>query len=1604
MDSVLRKELVRTANDHLANVIGASGKPEELVRLTTEIVKATRSLCQGTPEATQQNSTVILAAFVKAAKAIAQNPRAVDSASLQQLSASKKAVETLVCELDEWHSSGTRDEGHAVLQRLCSDGPADAGPTDQEKKLADELRRHQVSLTKKKKEPQTEPPQHGRPEEVLGIAIRGLEASSQELAKVAAEEKSPTRKRLFEPMLTIVKMVNMLLDVVDSLFVSKYPMRSQVHTFCCTLLDSVLSYKEKGKSEDTSILRTLQTQPSAMLSAIEVMSEQCQSRLQDLEANQQKSIMRTSAIHDLDNDIGKPPSPQPKMHNRPPPPQPPVQTKRLEEPPKKKEFEIYCILSTNVAVDPKTNLQIPKGTEVALKATSDTTVLEVKKELALRTGIPINQIQVKFRGDDTLPDSTKVNSNNPVPYFMFNEFEPSEESLQEWKKELRKKNKVKLEDVDWSQFKSTVGIALFDNEVFEEGGSWLSFDEGDVIEIIEKTPDGWCEGILNGLTGTFPASFVLEVQPPRSKEELKQLIKLVNLKKKSPDAELDIAIGEDRKSVGRNSPQPKSKAAETSQNEFGHTPRLMEDRRASEQVLDHSPQLRPKMNVKRKGVEEDRRTSEPVIPLMEQGKNGKLKRTVKELIKRKTQGAAWDEEGGGDKGVEGLKPRSPILSGRSVSASSPSQPSEEERVKAQGVPEPGKKVAPLRPPEPAGAKLSPQIPMKGIPSPQSRSKRPPPPPPPFSVTHGSKSSPEEQVKSPIPVLITDEGEEGGGVRDKPGSGEGQGLLGPSTAPPIKSSASMEQLFETLREFDEATENDDPIARTKPDRNFTTTDYTPIPEKERPVPVPKRENQPESDNEESSPSPELPVPARSGSISALTPVSVRSSSIPGPIPACARSGSTSGSSVPPVDDAPPTPPERHISSAKAKPQQPPSHIGTAPKNDSSGDETPPLSPVQSGSQAKSSTKAQPQQPNMQKQGISEVAPPLPSEQAPPPQPERLPSRSVSRPHLSQPPVAAASKQSGSEAPPIPTERPALPSKPVSRPSVSGPSRQEDPADEAPPIPTERPALPSKPVSRPSVSGLSRQEDPADEAPPIPTERPALPSKPVSKSLPSQQPQASPKPDTPVLEPVTVSKPQSPTPAATKQSSLGNEAPPRPPERPSLPTKVLLRPAPSPPTSAPSAANSAPSPAPKQDEATKPSRLLVKPVFRPPPPPNGPPPSEQTAATPPKLLVSRQTAPELPPVHTHNPVQNQTKLSPSKTAHNGGAKVKRNASFSPSSSRNESPDEQKIQEYLGSPVVMRRTKAVVGEANSRQLVTSDDMDDCTGVGKEGVLYKEAAGNAEWKARYFQLLGDKLIYFESDSLPQDDKQLGEVLCHRMQRAVPLDKREGYHCFAINMKYETSVVLATTISSEMDDWIRSINKMISMARLRNPKQLELLWYGCASKCLDYMLEGKRLEEVRVLLSSAGNQALISKWLNHLEKGEEPDLSCIPDTSTAAAFLKCILKDKLPRCLISQERAKELCDMMRTASPLSTLATRLQELADEPRALLKQLLNMFGQALEYCDINKTAIGDLNHCFGPLIFEKLSTAQRFAGLIPPLTSLLPKITNPKWDLDQATYV
>lgn len=53
----------------------------------------------------------------------------------------------------------------------------------------------------------------------------------------------------------------------------------------------------------------------------------------------------------------------------------------------------------------------------------------------------------------------------------------------------------------------------------------LGFDEGDLIEIVEKSADGWWTGRVDGNVGVFPASFVEIIQIPKTKEERKRLLK-----------------------------------------------------------------------------------------------------------------------------------------------------------------------------------------------------------------------------------------------------------------------------------------------------------------------------------------------------------------------------------------------------------------------------------------------------------------------------------------------------------------------------------------------------------------------------------------------------------------------------------------------------------------------------------------------------------------------------------------------------------------------------------------------------------------------------------------------------------------------------------------------------------------------------------------------------------------------------------------------------------------------------------------------------------------------------------------------------------------------
>ena len=249
-----RKELVSVTMERLTSVIGASGKAEELVRLTTQIVQAAKRLAEDTPEPTKTRSTGVLAEFVIAAKKIAQNVRAVDTNSLQQLSSTRKAVESLVKELDGWHEAHIPKQQQAISQEPSLEeilaqtnsisrqesrssfasgkgSPTESPVTEQEKRLGTELKR-QLEALQRKAEPQSNPEQHGNPEEILRTAVGGLTRSTKELMELSGQgasgQKIPSKEALLEPTVLLAKMVSMLMDLVDSLFVSKFPMRSQV--------------------------------------------------------------------------------------------------------------------------------------------------------------------------------------------------------------------------------------------------------------------------------------------------------------------------------------------------------------------------------------------------------------------------------------------------------------------------------------------------------------------------------------------------------------------------------------------------------------------------------------------------------------------------------------------------------------------------------------------------------------------------------------------------------------------------------------------------------------------------------------------------------------------------------------------------------------------------------------------------------------------------------------------------------------------------------------------------------------------------------------------------------------------------------------------------------------------------------------------------------------------------------------------------------------------------------------------------------------------------------------------------------------------------------
>lgn len=362
--------------------------------------------------------------------------------------------------------------------------------------------------------------------------------------------------------------------------------------------------------------------------------------------------------------------------------------------------------------------------------------------------------------------------------------------------------------------------------------------------------------------------------------------------------------------------------------------------------------------------------------------------------------------------------------------------------------------------------------------------------------------------------------------------------------------------------------------------------------------------------------------------------------------------------------------------------------------------------------------------------------------------------------------------------------------------------------------------------------------------------------------------------------------------------------------------------------------------------------------PPPPPK---PKELKATL---LVAGKQECSSAPVSRTASPEDASVLLREASGLLRVGGRLEKNMSAS-------SGALQTALEKNQSPVVYRKTTGLASVAHVPE--GGDSLDDCTGMGKEGVLHKESSSSREWRGRYFRLLDWSLVYYEGNSWSEDLHPLGELLLIKMKEAVRVGEKNGFQCFAIHMRDDTSVVLGCYTEPDMIDWVRSITKMIKMAPMEISVQgVEhgACYYKAALKCISYLSEAKWSDQFFV--SAHSDQQRVRQWLEQVDYGQDADLSAMPDGVTAVTLL-CQLLDKARLGpLVPSALSQQLCGLVSSADPVSVLSSKLEKLPADITGLLRQLLRLFGQVLER---DQVGLSKLSSVFAALMFERLNARQ-----------------------------
>ena len=239
MDSKERLEVMGAITRDLT-ALSTESDPNELVKLTTNVVNQAKKLLEGAPESVVGEGKTVLAAFVLATRAVAQNPSSAGPKALKTLTSSRQDVEVLVRRLNNWHASkyAGSERKSSMEINLEQISPSTVRPpispvSELEESLVRKLQDARQEL-RLRKEVRPANSLEEEPRSILKEAVLVLNTAVQEMEQeLSKQSPGPRREPLLEPLLNVTQHVCKMLDLEDTLFVAKFPMRKQVCVCVC---------------------------------------------------------------------------------------------------------------------------------------------------------------------------------------------------------------------------------------------------------------------------------------------------------------------------------------------------------------------------------------------------------------------------------------------------------------------------------------------------------------------------------------------------------------------------------------------------------------------------------------------------------------------------------------------------------------------------------------------------------------------------------------------------------------------------------------------------------------------------------------------------------------------------------------------------------------------------------------------------------------------------------------------------------------------------------------------------------------------------------------------------------------------------------------------------------------------------------------------------------------------------------------------------------------------------------------------------------------------------------------------------------------------------